>query len=117
VKTVLQIGPINDPALKGVPNAIDFAKNDQDRQVYNLLFGPQGLGRSFAAPPGIPADRLKLLRDAFTATMKDTAFIADAEKAKLDISPQSGAEVQAFVESIYASPPDIIARAKTVLGR
>ncbi len=117
VKTVLQIGPINDPALKGVPNAIDFAKNDQDRQVYNLLFGPQGLGRSFAAPPGVPADRLKLLRDAFTATMKDAAFIADAKKSRLDISPQTGAEVQAFVESIYASPPDIIARAKTVLGR
>lgn len=117
VKTVLQIGPINDPALKGVPNAIDFAKSDQDRQVYNLLFGPQGLGRSFAAPPGLPPERLKLLRDAFSATMKDAAFIADAEKAKLDISPQSGAEVQAFVESIYASPPDIVARAKAVLGR
>ncbi len=117
VKTVLQIGPINDPALNGVPNAIDFAKNDQDRQVYNLLFGPQGLGRSFAAPPGLPPERLKLLRDAFSATMKDAAFIADAEKSKLDISAQSGAEVQAFVEAIYASPPDIIARAKAVLGR
>ena len=49
--------------------------------------------------------------------MKDAAFIADAEKAKLDISPQSGAEVQSFVEALYASPPEIVARAKAVLGR
>lgn len=117
VKIVLQLGPRNDPALKGVPNAIDFAKDEQDRQVYNLIFGPQGLGRSFAAPPGLAAERLKVLRDAFSATMKDPAFIADAAKARLDISPQSGEEVQAFVESIYASPPAIIARAKKVLGR
>lgn len=117
VKIVLQIGPRNDPELKGVPNAIDFAKDEQERQVYNLIFGPQGLGRSFAAPPGLPPERLKILRDAFSATMKDPAFIADAAKAKLDVSPQSGEEVQAFVEALYASPPDIIARAKKVLGR
>jgi tripartite-type tricarboxylate transporter receptor subunit TctC len=116
-KIVLQIGPKNDPELKGVPNAIDFARNDEERQIYNLIFGPQGLGRSFAAPPGVPAERLKTLRDAFSATMKDDAFLADASKSKLDISPQSGEEVQAFVEALYASPPDIIARAKKVLGR
>lgn len=117
VKILLQIGPKNDPDLKGVPNAIDFAKNDEERQVYNLIFGPQGLGRSFAAPPGVPAERLKVLREAFSATMKDAAFLADAEKAKLDISPQGGEEVQAFVEALYASPAPIVARAKTVLGR
>jgi tripartite-type tricarboxylate transporter receptor subunit TctC len=116
-KVVLQIGPINDPELKGVPNAIDFARNDEDRQVYNLIFGPQGLGRSFAAPPGLPPERLKTLRDAFTATMKDAAFLADAEKGKLDISPQTGEEVQKLVETLYASPPQIVARAKAVLGR
>jgi tripartite-type tricarboxylate transporter receptor subunit TctC len=117
VKIVLQIGPKNDPDLKGVPNAIDFAKNDQERQIYNLIFGPQGLGRSFAAPPGLPPERLKVLRDAFSATMQDQAFLADAAKAKLDISPQSGEEVQAFVEAVYATPPNIVARARKVLGR
>lgn len=116
-KVVLQIGPINDPELKGVPNAIDFARNDEDRQVYNLIFGPQGLGRSFAAPPGLPAERLKALRDAFTAAMKDATFLADAAKSKLDISPQTGAEVQTLVENLYASPPQIVTRAKSVLGR
>ncbi len=100
-----------------MPNAIDFARNAEDRQVYDLIFGPQGLGRSFAAPPGLPPERLKLLRDAFTATMKDAAFLADAEKGKLDISAQTGEEVQKLVETLYASPPQIVARAKAVLGR
>lgn len=117
VKILLQIGPTNDPELKGVPNAIDFARNDEERQVYNLIFGPQGLGRSFAAPPGVPADRLKMLRAAFSATMKDPVFLADAEKAKLDISAQSGEEVQAFVEQLYAAPAPIVERARKVLGR
>jgi hypothetical protein len=117
VKMILQLGPKPDPDLKDVPNVFEFARSPEERQVYNLIFGPQGLGRSFAAPPGVPVDRLKILREAFIATMKDPAFIADAEKSKLDISPQSGEEVQAFVETLYASPPDVIARARKVLGR
>ena len=117
VKMMLQLGPKADPELKGVPHVFEFARGDEERQVYNLILGPQGLGRSFAAPPGTPADRLKVLRDAFTATMKDPRFLEDAEKAKLDIAPQTGEEVQAFVEALYASPPDVIARARKVLGR
>jgi len=117
VKMMLQLGPKADPELKDVPHVFEFARGDEERQVYNLIFGPQGLGRSFAAPPGTPADRLKVLRDAFTATMKDPRFLEDAEKAKLDIAPQTGEEVQAFVEALYASPPDVIARARKVLGR
>lgn len=117
VKIILQLGPKSDPDLKDVPNVFEFAKGEQERQIYNLIFGPQGLGRSFAAPPGLPPERLKILREAFTATMNDPAFIADAKKSKLDISPQTGAEVQEFVETLYASPPDIVARARKVLGR
>jgi tripartite-type tricarboxylate transporter receptor subunit TctC len=117
VKIVLQLGPRPDPSLAGVPHVFDFAKGAEERQIYNLIFGPQGLGRSFAAPPNVPADRLKVLRDAFHATMKDPQFLADARKAKLDISPQTGAEVQAFVEQMYAAPPEAIARARKVLGR
>jgi len=117
VKIVLQLGPRPDPALAGVPHVFDFAKGADQRQIYNLIFGPQGLGRSFAAPPGVPADRLNILRAAFQATMKDAQFLEDTRKAKLDISPQTGEEVQAFVEQMYASPPEAIARARKVLGR
>lgn len=117
VKMLLQLGPKADPALAGVPHVFDFAKGEEERKIYNLIFGPQGLGRSFAAPQDVPADRVNALRDAFTATINDERFLEDAKKIKLDIQPQSGAEVQAFVEAIYATEPEIIARAKKVLGR
>jgi tripartite-type tricarboxylate transporter receptor subunit TctC len=117
VKMLLQLGPKADPALADVPHVFDFAKGEDERKVYNVIFGPQGLGRSFAAPPDTPAERVKALRDAFTATMNDERFLEDAKKIKLDIQPQTGAEVQAMVETLYATEPEIIARAKKVLGR
>ena len=117
VKMLLQLGPKADPALADVPHVFDFAKGEDERKVYNVIFGPQGLGRSCAAPPDTPAERVKALRDAFTATMNDERFLEDAKKIKLDIQPQTGAEVQAMVETLYATEPEIIARAKKVLGR
>ena len=117
VRNLLQLGAKADPSLVGVPFIFDLAKTESDRQLYNLIFGPQGLGRSFAAPQDVPADRLAALRAAFTATMNDKAFLEDAQKAKLDIQPQTGEEVQKFVESTYASPPAVVERAKKVLGR
>jgi len=117
VKMLLQLGPAPDPTLPGVPHVFEFARNDTEREIYNLIFGPQGLGRSFAAPPDVPAQRVALLRAAFTATMKDAQFIEDAKKTRLALSPQTGEDVQAFVARLYASPPQIIAAAKKALGR
>ncbi len=117
LKMILQAGPKPDTSLSGVPHIFEFAKGTADRQVYALIFGPQGLGRSFAAPPGIPADRLAALRAAFSATMKDDKFREDARQAKLDLAPQTGEEVQAFVASLYASPPEVVQRARKALGR
>lgn len=117
LQMILQVGPKPDPSLTGVPHIFEFARNEADMQVYRLIFGPQALGRSFAAPPGIPADRLEALRTAFMATMKDDKFLDDARQANLDLAPQSGAEVQSFVELLYASPPAAIDRARKALGR
>jgi tripartite-type tricarboxylate transporter receptor subunit TctC len=117
VKNLLQLGAKADPSLIGVPFIFDLAKSESDRQLYNLIFGPQGLGRSFAAAQDVPADRLQALRGAFTATMNDQAFLEDAQRAKLDIQPQTGEEVQKFVEATYASRPEVVERAKKVLGR
>ena len=117
MRMILQVGPKPDPSLAAVPHIFEFARNEADRQVYQLIFGPQALGRSFAAPPGIPAERLEALRKAFMATMKDDKFLADARQANLDLAPQSGEEVQAFVALLYASPPQAIERARKALGR
>lgn len=117
LKMILQAGPKPDAGLAGIPHIFEFARSDADLQVYRLIFGPQALGRSFAAPPGIPADRLAALRDAFTATMKDEKFLEDARQANLDLAPQTGEEVQAFVEQLYASPREAIERARKALSR
>ena len=85
-----------------------------DRKVFEFLFAPQEMGRPFFAPPGVPAERVKALRDAFARTFKDPAFLAEAEKMGVEVQHVGGEQIQALVERIYASPPDVIARAKAV---
>ena len=70
---------------------MDLAKTDEQRQMLTLVFARQALGRPFLAPPGVPADRVAALRKAFMDTMKDKEFLAEAEKAQLEITPISGA--------------------------
>jgi tripartite-type tricarboxylate transporter receptor subunit TctC len=114
MKMILQVGPEPHPDLKELKHVYEYAKSDEERQVFDLIFGTQGLGRSYVAATGIPADRTAALRKAFMATMSDTQFLADARKAKLDLRPQSGEAVEAFVKRLYASPKKVVERAKAV---
>jgi tripartite-type tricarboxylate transporter receptor subunit TctC len=87
----------------------DLARTPEDRQAIEFLFrGTDGFGRPFVAPPNLPADRVKMLRDAFSATMKDADFLADAEKQKLDVAPEDGEHLAALVKRIYATPKAIV---------
>ena len=99
-------------ALPGVEFVYDRAKSDEDRQVFDLIFGILRLGKVFAAPPGVPAERTKALREAFNATMKDAEFLADAARQRIDISPATGEAVTTFIAGIYQAPPAVVARAK-----
>src|SRR5262249_53306690 len=110
-KIVLQLGRDRSPELPNVPHVYDYTRPDEDRQVFDLIFGLQAIGRPFASPPGVPADRARALRDAFTAMTKDAGFLAEAARMQLDVSPSTGEDVQAFVRRIYASPPAVIERA------
>ena len=97
-----------------MPAIIDHARTPDDRKVFEFLFAPQEMGRPFFAPPAVPAERVKALRDAFARTFKDPAFLAEAEKMGVEVQHVGGEQIQALVERIYASPPDVIARAKAV---
>jgi tripartite-type tricarboxylate transporter receptor subunit TctC len=99
----------------GVPVAMDFAKNDEDKQVLELIYGQLVFGRPYILPPGTPEDRVTMLRRAFDATLKDKEFLADAEKARLTIDPVTGEEVQALVARIYSAPERIVERAKEAM--
>jgi tripartite-type tricarboxylate transporter receptor subunit TctC len=117
LRLILQLGPSPHPDLPDVAHVYSFAKSNEDRQVFDLIFGVQGLGRSFVAPGGTPAARVATLRRAFDDTMKDASFRAYAAKTGVDLAPQSGDDVQAFIERVYRTPQSVIDRARRVTER
>jgi tripartite-type tricarboxylate transporter receptor subunit TctC len=99
----------------GIPEMWKFIPKDEDRKAVELVVTQQVFGRPYVAPPGTPADRVEILRRAFDATMKDKAFLEDAEKARIDINPSPGLKVQQVVEKVYAAPRPIIDLAKDLV--
>jgi tripartite-type tricarboxylate transporter receptor subunit TctC len=95
-----------------IPHVDDFAKTEEDQQVFGLIFGVQALGKPYAGPPGMPGDRRDALRAALSATMADAEFIAEASKAQMDIAPMTGQEVEAFIARVSAASPAVIERVK-----
>src|SRR3984957_529257 len=94
---LVQIALKKSPHMPDVPFVMDYAKQEQDRQILRLVFGWLDLERPVAAPPGKPVDRIKALRDGFDDAMKDPALLADAEQASLAIEPMTGAAIATFV--------------------
>jgi len=97
-----------------VPYSVDIAPSERDRQVLRMLLAPTQVGRPFIASQAVPAERVRILRNAFNATMQDPQFIAEAQKLRLPISPKTGEEARKVVEEIYATPDDIVAAARKV---
>jgi tripartite-type tricarboxylate transporter receptor subunit TctC len=109
---IVQLALTKADDLPGVPLITDLAKTDSQRQILKLIFGRQTMGRPFAAPPGLPADRRQALRTAFDRTVKDADFLAEANKRKLEINPVSGADIDSLIADIYSTPKDVVAEAR-----
>jgi len=107
----VQIGLEKQRDLPDVPNALDLIGNADDKQVLSLILARQEMGRPFATPPGVPAERVAILRQAFDATLKDPAFLADAEKLQMEVDPLTGAEIEALLKTAYSAPRPIVQRA------
>ena len=114
VNLLLQTGVDRHPELQDLPRMIDLARNDEDRQLIFLFSLPNSIGRSVVAPPGISASRVRELRQAFSAAMKDPGFLADAAKASLDLDPLDGEGLQKLVTSSGNFPPPLIERARKI---
>ena len=99
----------------GVPPIWKFITKDSDKAPVELIVSQQVFGRPYVAPPGVPAEQVKMLRDAFEAVMKDEAFMADAKQGRLDISPLRGEKVQDVVAKLYAAPKEVVQRAKQLI--
>jgi tripartite-type tricarboxylate transporter receptor subunit TctC len=111
VNFLLQAGLRMNPDLPDVPFAMDLVKEPEKKQIFYLHFAPQAMGRPFAAPPDIPADRKAALLTAFDRTMKDPELLAEAAKSGMDIDPISGAQIHQLLTQIYSTPPDVVAKA------
>ena len=114
---LMQLALDKHPDLPNVPLIVDLAKNDEQRQILKLIFARQVMGRPFLAPPGIPPARVEALRKAFMDTMNDREFLADAEKAKMEITPVPGAEIEKLVKDIYATPKEVAQQAAALITR
>ena len=108
ISILFQGGAEPNPELDGVPFVLDLALTGEQRQALEFLYAGQGIGRPFVAPPDLPPDRLKMLRDAFKATMTDPAFVAEAQKSKLDLEPEDGEHLAVLIAKIYATPKPIV---------
>jgi len=109
INILVQLSLTKHADLPDVPLVMDFAKTDEERRIFKLVFARQPMGRPFLAPPGVPADRTATLRKGFMNTMKDPGFLAEAEKMRLEINPVSGDAVQAIVQDVYQTPKSIAA--------
>jgi tripartite-type tricarboxylate transporter receptor subunit TctC len=112
-----QVGlePSAELSEMGVPHIWSFVPQENDRRVAELVVSQQVFQRSYIAPPGTPPGPIGILRTAFDATMKDPAFLADAEKMKISITPLAGVKVQELIAKLYATPKDFVERAKTAI--
>ena len=111
INLLVQLSLEKHPDLPQVPLIMDFIKSEEQKAILRVVFARQVMGRPFLAPPGVPAERLAALRKAFDATMADKAFLAEAEKLKLEITPVRGEAVQALVAEVYRTPPAILKKA------
>src|SRR3954468_18380378 len=113
---LVQVGLTRSPELPDVPLLLELVSNDLDRKVMTFLSAETAISRAVVTTADVPPERLEALRRAFDATMKDPQFLAEAEKAKMDIGPMTGEESQKIADSIVNTPPEVIDRAKVVLG-
>ena len=115
ITIVAQVGAKRAHEIEDVPLVTELAESEENRQVFKLISAAPGLGRAFVAPPGVPAERLAILRKAFEATMKDKAFLAEAEKLQLDIDAMSAEEVAQLVSETVNAPANVVAKAKAAI--
>jgi tripartite-type tricarboxylate transporter receptor subunit TctC len=112
---IVQMGLQKLSDLPDVPSALDLVTDPENRPVLELILIRQEAGRPFAAPPGVPADRIAALRRAFAATLDDGEFRVDAHKAQLEIEPLTASEIEALLATAYGAPKATVQKAAALV--
>ena len=117
INVVVRLSPTLVPGLdRSVPFGGDLVKDGRDRKLYDFLIAPERLGRLFMVSDKVPSDRVAVLRMGFDAMVAEPGFRAEAHRMKLLVTPMTGDEVARLIAVLYATPSDIVARAKTIVG-
>jgi len=114
-RAVMQMGMKRDDSFPDVPTAIEVMTTDEAKQMFEIVFTDQVMGRPFVAPPGVPADRVVALRAGFDHTMKDASFLAEAAAHNMEIDPVTGVAINALLERVHAAPPALIPRIRALV--
>ena len=117
IRIILQTAPERTKDLPDAPALPELGTTEQDKQVYQLYASGSAIGRSLIGPPDIPADRVKTLREAFDAMVKDPEFVADIRKLNVELDPLPGERVQELVVRTLNVPEAVRERAKLAFGR
>jgi len=120
VRNIIQTGRKRDAKLPQTPTIWElmdqYKTPEAGRRLANVVLAAGALGRPMLGTPGIPADRAKILRDAFNKTLKDPEFLAELEKRKFELDPTSGEQLEKIVKEAVGQPPETVARLKKLLG-
>ena len=103
------------PFLPGVPSIFQYVKTEEERQVLSFITIGAEIGRPYVTPPGVPAERLKALQDAFAKALKDPALLDETKKQGLDVTFRSGPELHDLIKRMYETPKDVLAKAAAVM--
>jgi tripartite-type tricarboxylate transporter receptor subunit TctC len=113
----VQFGKAKNPFFGDATMFYATLKSDNERDVADFFFSQSAIARPFALPPGVPADRVAALRDAFQAATKDEALLAEAKKIGIGVEPEDHMAVEAALEKLYGTSPAILTQVKDIMGR
>jgi tripartite-type tricarboxylate transporter receptor subunit TctC len=116
ISILVQLSLRKHPDLPDTPLITDYAKTDEERQIFKVVFARQVMAWPFAAPPGTPVERVAALRQAFDQTLRDREYLAEAERLKLEITPVPGERIQSLIADVYrTTSPEIHAKIEALL--
>ena len=115
MRLLIQMAADKDPQHMDTPTILELVADSEDRQMVELVLNRMLLGRPFIAPPGVPAERLALLRTAFRQAVEDPELAAEAQKLRLAIDPMWGEEAQQVINRLYRTPPNVVVRTRKIV--
>lgn len=117
INLIVQFSVQRHPELPDLPTILEVSKDEKTKQVWRLVLSPVQIGYALSMAPGVPADRVATIRKAFDAMLNDAEFKADAEKAKLDLEPASGEQLEQSVQAMFKADAAAVSEVKALLAQ